>query len=136
MAFPEYVSTMLSSGAELMSSTKPFIVKEYKVKRHGSVLQSCLIGAIIFVTMQRAASLYISSPTHETYWDAIQRIIGIIMKKNEGGLSPKDIEKKYHRGLYCYVFKRFLAEIEKHTLIPMLFYLKRLDLDKSCHLFW
>lgn len=47
VAFPEYASTLLSSGAELMSSTKPFIVKGSGVKRHSSVFLS-LIAAIMF----------------------------------------------------------------------------------------
>lgn len=48
MAFPEYASTLLSSGAELMSSTKPFIVKGSGVNRHSSVFRPSLIVAIMF----------------------------------------------------------------------------------------
>lgn len=48
MAFSEQVSTLLLSGAELMSSTKPSIVNQQR----SSVFQPCLIAAIIFVTKQ------------------------------------------------------------------------------------
>lgn len=61
-------------------------------KKSTAQFPSLLIDAIIFVT-KVTDSFFVNLLTYSMYWDAIHRIIRIIMKKNRGKKSPKNIDK-------------------------------------------